>query len=149
MSKRPTHAPSAKVRHIIQIDDWDFDYSFGVNNLKAVRGPYWETCRIEVRGLIARPKLTASIGKIRLNASEGLLERKRESTGEGRPIGYVSYRGADYTGNVFIPSDTFGLVLLAFTAKRYHWISMSGRKTGSGAVDIDDFDLLDLKPEPD
>lgn len=149
MSKRPTRAPTDQIKHLVQIDDWDFDYFFGANDPKVAREPYLESCRIELRGLIARPKLKASIGKIRLHASEGLAERKGESTGEGKPVGYISYRGANYSANLFMPSDTFGLVLMAFTARRYHWISMTGGKTSSGAVQVDYFELSDLKPEED
>ena len=142
MSGRSARAPIDGIKHVIKIDDWKFDYFFGVNPQKVVHDlPYWESYCIEVLGQITKPKLKALVGKIRISATDGLVARELKSTGKSHPIGNISYRAADYSAMLFMPSDTFAFVLQAFTANKYRWISMNGRKTGNGQVMVDHFHL--------
>ena len=145
-----TNTKPASVKHVIQIESWNFDYLFGVDDRKIVSGlPYWESRRIQVRGKILKPALKASAARISLSSSDGLVSRELKSTESGKPIGYISYRAADYSANLFMPSDAFGLVLQAFAANRYHWISMDGAKSGNGEVMVHTFMLLESIDETD
>ena len=84
-----------------------------------------------------------------MRVNDGLVENQLKSTDVGKPIGYISYRGASYSANLYMPSDAFGLVLQAFTANKYHFISMDGDKSGNGEVMVRTFMLLESMAEPD
>jgi hypothetical protein len=71
------------------------------------------------------------------------------STDVAKPVGYISYRGADYSANLFIPSDAFALVLQAFTANKYRFVSIHGNKSAYGEVMVRSFMLLESMEEPD
>jgi hypothetical protein len=62
------------VSHAIQIEHWDFDYLFGIDDHNTGgKLPYWESRRIEMRGRIIRPLLKASAATVGLYASDGLI----------------------------------------------------------------------------
>lgn len=130
------------VSHRVEIHDWNFDYLFGIDQTKIGHLPYWESRYLEIHGRILSPSLKASVGVIRLSESDELVESKLKSTDAAKPIGYISYRGASYSSSLYMPADAFPLVMQAFAAQKYRYVSMEGEKRGPGEIMVHRFMLL-------
>ena len=82
------------------------------------------------------------MAKIILRPSDRLVESELKSTDTAKPVGYISYRGADYSSTLYMPADTFALVVQAFAAGRFRFVSTEGEKCGSGEIMVHRFLLL-------
>ena len=119
MSRRPASPSPRRVeKHVIQVENWSFDYMFGIDETSFRTGPYYDFRHLELFGPIIQPAgITAKKGCVTSFPEQDLVgsslrggrkfgERLGASLPEKpRPIGYVSYQGEDYSANLHFPSD--------------------------------------------
>ena len=149
-----------KVRHIIEIDRWRFDYYFGVNDVSVIDKAYLDHRSIEIEGPIVEPvAIKAKKAKVTLTPSDGLIEAAKQSkrrfgdrlgaSSEPReisPVGYVHYRSAEYSANLFFPSDMLQPILIMLWADQYKYVLFEAAKGGNDAA-IYNFELLKRRRE--
>jgi hypothetical protein len=136
LTKTRRRSRAEVVHHVIEIRDWNFDYLFGIDQAKVGHLPYWDSRALIVQGTILQPALKAPEATVRLSPSNALVGRELKSTQEAKPVGYISYRGNDYSAGLFMPSDAFNMVLQMFIADKYRFVIIDGEKCGSGEVNV-------------
>jgi hypothetical protein len=120
MARRSRIPADEPVLHVIRIEDWNFDYSFGVEMLPASTKLYYDSRRIQIFGAVEQPRgITAKQGRVICfpePAFLGAAELPKRGFGERlgavvpeekptRPVGFVYYRGTEYVARLFFPSD--------------------------------------------
>ncbi|MDI3564782.1 hypothetical protein [Bradyrhizobium sp. Arg816] len=152
-----------KVKHVVQIERWRFDYMFGIDETSHRTGPYYDIRHIQFAGPILEPKgvLKATHGEVicfpdnrLIGASEQPIRKFGDRLGSPkpqekiRPAGRVSYRGKNYSAHLDFPSDMLHPILTMLSAGRYRYVIFEAAK-GSRDAEIYNFYFSDRKDEDD
>lgn len=121
---------------MIEITDWKFDYMFGLFKSQFDPSPYNDYRHLTITGRILLPKLSASIAEVTIFPVDQLNPSLVKSTDQPTAVGYISHRGKDYSANLDMPSDAFGLVLQMFIANRYRFVFIEAAKSFRGEAAI-------------
>ncbi|MDE5460200.1 hypothetical protein [Bradyrhizobium sp. CSS354] len=143
-------AQAAMVHHSLKIQSWRLNYSFGTGKNRFCRELYSDGRHLTIRARIEQPQnIKAKIAQIRCIPYEALIAGYKEhasASHDPRPVGEVSYRGADYSAVLFMPADALPLIVPLLTAGKYSFLSIYVAKGGA----VDSYSFLDyLGPEPD
>jgi hypothetical protein len=131
--------PRDRIRHVIRVENWTFDYMFGIDESKFRTGPYYDYRHLELRGAVLRPEGTirAPQAQVTCYPDGGLTETEIKSIKEARPVGYVTRWGKTYSATLHVPADAFPLVLQMLIAARYSFISFESEKVVRDAAIFD------------
>lgn len=141
------------VQHVLKVESWRFNYMFGTGKTRFCPELYSDFRHLLIRVSIVQPKgIKAKQGEVTCLGYDYLMagykERAKESD-RTRPVGHVSYRGADYSATLLLPSDALPLILQMLIAGRYRFIEFDAEK-GSRDAAIDRYSFRDhMENEPD
>lgn len=103
--------------YVFRIDDWKPSYSFGLNNGRLFKGPYWEHLEVALSGVFLSPEKAKD-----RRASLTFLADRREVAAVNDPekhdwkplaVGSLTIRGEDTSFLGSIPQDSmWGLIQL-------------------------------------
>ena len=116
------------VEYIVEITDWDWQYSFGLDRSFHPIGPYSEYRHLHINGRLVRPNaVKAESVALVFVPSTDLNEANR---GNLHPIsvGELQQREETLHGLLSIPEDALPLILQMLIASRAKFIEMSGSK---------------------
>lgn len=127
--KRAARPEVLTCTYILQIENWDWSYSFGVNDPRYDDRPYSDYRHMVVRAKVLLPsrlKLKAELAELTfmpdVNASN--LEKKPERHPLG--VGYIDFRDARLTGGLSMAADALGPVMQMLVAGRFRYIVLDG-----------------------
>jgi hypothetical protein len=140
-----------KVTHVVRIQQWSLDYHFGIDETKHRTGPYYDYRHLRIFGPVIEPQLSkVRRGEICCFPTDGLIGASERPINriarlgqpglsqKTRPIGYVSYRGADYSANLHFPSDMLLILITMLSNGKYRYLVFEASK-GSRDSEIHSF----------
>ncbi|WP_199751468.1 hypothetical protein [Bradyrhizobium sp. RP6] len=116
------------VDYLVEIDGWDWGYSFSLNSERQPIDPYHEFRHLQVKGRLRTPAgLRTDRVEISLLPSPELVEEKRK---ELAPIalGSLSLGPDGVLGNIGIPWDALTPILQMLIAGRFKFVLMRGTR---------------------
>ncbi|MBK3665079.1 hypothetical protein JJE66_28085 [Bradyrhizobium diazoefficiens] len=121
----------SSVCYILQIEDWNWSYSFGVNEPRYNGRTYGDYRHIVVRAEVLLPsklKLKARTAELTFMPDVQLanIEQKREHRPTG--VGYIDVREARLTGGFSMSADALGPVMQMLVAGRFKYIVLDGER---------------------
>ena len=132
------------VQHVLKIENWRFNYSFGIGKTRFCPELYSDHRFLVLQVSIVAPKsIKATRGKVTCLAFDELIEGYKQpaaATAQTRPVGEVGYRGSDYGATLTLPSDALPLILQMLIAGKYQFIEFDAEKGGG---DISSFGFRD------
>lgn len=116
------------VDYLIEIDDWDWGYSFSLDMERQPIDPYHEFRHLQIKGRLLRPTgLKTDKAEISLLPSAD-LEKERRKDLKPIALGSLSVTDDALLGNVGIPWDALTPVLQMLIAGRFKYVLMRGSK---------------------
>lgn len=153
LTRRPQHTAKA-THHAFEIDDWDWTFSFGVNDPGDIDGPYWDYRHLELRcnvlGTLSKKVVKATLHLLSLHdLNDTEARRKHEPNG----VGVLELRKGRLDGSLYLPFDVLATALQMMIADRWRFAFvgadafLSGRSTVKSyrlqhALDQDDLALI-------
>ncbi|QOG17921.1 hypothetical protein [Bradyrhizobium sp. SEMIA] len=149
-----------RVHHVLKIEKWRFDYSFGVGDPKFTTRAYSDLRHVELSVTIQQPVIRAKSGLVRLFASAALVgaeNEPRQKFGDRlagkpdavKPVGRVWYRGDGYQAVLNFPGDMLAPMLTMLAANKYRYVTLIADK-GGRETPVYDFTLAEFHgDEPD
>jgi len=122
------------VDYVVEIDGWDWGYSFSLNMERLRIDPYHEFRHLQIKGRLMTPRgLKTDRVEISLLPSPGLVEEKRK---ELTPIalGSLGLGPEGVLGNIGIPWDALTPILQMLIAGRFKFDRCAARGFGTGAL---------------
>ncbi|GAB9109801.1 hypothetical protein [Bradyrhizobium diazoefficiens] len=116
------------VDYVVEIDGWDWGYSFSLNMERQPIDPYHEFRHLQIAGRLMTPTgLKTDRVEISLLPSPELVEEKRK---ELTPIalGSLSLGPDGVLGNIGIPWDALTPILQMLIAGRFRFVLMRGAR---------------------
>jgi len=141
--------PEEFVDYVVEIDGWDWGYSFSLNTERQPIGPYDEFRHLQVRGRMLRPTgLPTGRAEITLLPSFDLDGDRRKDL---RPIALGSLGlGQDgISGNIGIPWDALMPLLQMLIGDRLKFILMRGTKFRHRSAKLNSLRLETMLKEDD
>ncbi|QOZ24128.1 hypothetical protein [Bradyrhizobium sp. CCBAU 51753] len=128
--KRSGSKPAiASACYIVQIDDWDWSYSFGVNEDRYDKRPYSDYRHMVVLGKVLLPtKLKRKAEAVELTFMPDTGPSYSDQKEERRPlsVGYVDVRDGRVTGGFTMAIDALDLVMRMLLAARFKYLILDG-----------------------
>ncbi|WP_298372871.1 hypothetical protein [uncultured Bradyrhizobium sp.] len=121
-----------KINHLIQIEDWDWNYSLSVE-----AGDHHEYRPIEIKGKLMLP------ANIKATSVRALLHPVIRPSWKKRVknVGGVLYRGKDYTAYLDVAPDAISPLLQMLIAGKYRYLTMRVLKSGTGRAQVENYRL--------
>ncbi|QAU48864.1 hypothetical protein [Bradyrhizobium guangzhouense] len=116
------------VDYVVEIDGWDWGYSFSLNMERQPIDPYHEFRHLQIKGRLLTPTgLKTDRAEISLLPSSDLEEERRK---ELTPIalGSLSLGPDCVLGNIGIPWDALTPILQMLIAGRFRFVLMRGTR---------------------
>lgn len=139
--------------YVVEIDTWDWGYSFGLDKTRYGDGPYREFRHLKMTGKLLRPhKIKADTVEVTLMPDARLREENRKQDNP-RAVGSLILGGGALEALLPIPSDALDAVLQTLTAGRLRYVIINGSPLRYRQGFVQDFSLdstyepADLPPE--
>ncbi|AWO92703.1 MULTISPECIES: hypothetical protein [Bradyrhizobium] len=126
--ERRRRLPEEFVDYVVEIDGWDWGYSFSLNMERQPIDPYHEFRHLQIKGRLLRPAgLKTDRAEISLLPSSDLEEERRKDL---KPIALGSLSATEdaILGNIGIPWDALTPILQMLIAGRFKFVLMRGTR---------------------
>lgn len=145
-AKRRPSRSRTKVRpttefYVVQIERWDWSFSFGVNpSRKHFPEPYSDYRHLEVNGRLLRPKaVKAEIASLtflpRLDLDLTAVAALPGSV-EPKGVGSAHVRAGAFQGLLSMPHDVLASLLTALAAGQLHYVTLEGEPLFRGQATL-------------
>jgi hypothetical protein len=129
-----------RVQHVIEIEDWRWEYMFGLDETSFREGPYFDYRHLEIKGKLLRPtSINAATAEVTCFPNYRLSESGDRSKHQPKNVGAISHRGKEYSANLHIPADVLGPLLQMMIAGKYRFIVIEAEKSFRGEALIRNF----------
>lgn len=130
-TKRKTPRPQESEFYVIQIERWDWSFSFGVNPVrKHLPEPYWDHRHLKIEGPLLRPKAakaeTATLTFLPQLDLDGSAVAQMPASVQPKAVGNVSLRAGALQALLTMPHDVLPALLTALAAGRLRYVTMEG-----------------------
>ncbi len=116
------------VDYVVEITDWNWEYSFGTNRMREPDDPFMEFRHLELKGRVLHPKaFKDSAAEVTLIPDTTLVEEKRQNM-EPLAVGSLCSRDGKLDGVLSAPSDALVPILTVLTAKHARFITLHGER---------------------
>lgn len=161
MAKAATKKPKRKRKsalddtalYVVEIERWEWDFSFGVSRHKDQGDPYHDYRHLKVWGQLTRPsRMKSKEAEVVFVPSQDLNEGKRERLTPTQ-VGRIQFYRGKMDGGLSMPSDVLPSLLTVLSAGRIRYLMLEGGKARYGNADITDYAFYmsmaddDLLPE--
>jgi hypothetical protein len=114
------------IHYIVEIADWDWDFSFGVNTIKDKDDPYFDFRHLELRGKLLRPSgIEVDDVEVAFLPDRRLNETER-SRDEPQSVGSFQIHRGTLQFIIPMPADVLPAVLQMMIAGRFRFVIMDG-----------------------
>lgn len=121
--RKPRQEP---VDYVVQIEAWDWSFSFGVNWSKHFDDPYMDFRHLQLTGRLFHPKtIKAEKAEVTLMPDARLNEARRQ---QNKPtgVGSLNLHQGTLSALLSMPQDALDSVLQMLVADRFKYIIMIG-----------------------
>jgi hypothetical protein len=127
--------------YVIEILDWDFDYSLRLDpKCKISARPYWEYTSLILQGRFVEPqKLAGRDVKVILLGNRNIMyamEKPLEFDWEPKSIGWLTVTKSQTEYLWSVPLDVFQLIVSSLTAGKIRFLSLHGETLYRGQTSI-------------
>ena len=120
--KRRRVRPRTEVAdYVLEIKDWNWDFSFGVNSMKDRDGPYHDFRHLQLRGTLLLPSKLKADGVEFYFMPEHSLNEDTRKDHEPKSVGSVSRHKGKFEASLWMPSDVLPAVLQMLIGERFHF----------------------------
>lgn len=127
------------VYYVVEIQEWDWSFWFGVSNMPEHNGPYDDYRHLVLFGKLLRPsKVKAESVELSFLPNQHLNEGQREHD-QPRAIGHLSLHRGAMSGVFSMPADALPSLLVMATAERLRYVVMQGEKLHYGQASVKSF----------
>ena len=126
--KKPRRRQDETVFYVVEIEGWEWSYSFGVNRSRHVEDPYLEFRHLEIHGKLLRPQIVkAETVELVLMPDQRLNEANRQRN-KPRGVGSLNLYKGELRALVSIPVDVLDPILQTLIAERLKFAVMDGTR---------------------
>lgn len=121
--RKPHQEP---VDYVVQIEAWDWSFSFGVNWSKHFTDPYMDFRHLQLTGRLLHPKkIKTEKAEVTLMPDARLNEARRQ---QNKPtgVGSLNLSSGTLTALLSMPQDALDSVLQMLMAGRFKYFIMTG-----------------------
>jgi hypothetical protein len=138
---RPGRPRSEFASYVLEIKEWDWSFSFGVNAMRNRDGPYSDYRHLLLRGNLVRPtRIKAEKVDLTFLPDHDLNEDKRERH-EPKAVGSLELHSGRLIGLLSIPSDVLPPILQMMIADRFRFAVLHGERLRYGRALIRSYRL--------
>lgn len=154
-SKRRVRLEDQVSCYILEIKDWDWSYSFGVNDPRHDDRPYSDFRHMQVRAKVLLPsKLRTKAEMAELTFMPDVPPSRIETKVEQHPlgVGYLDLHGGRLTGGFSMTADVLGPVMQMLLAGRFRFLVLDGASMCYGKARIRHYrfeEKIELEDYPD
>ena len=134
--RRRTHPRNERVDYVLEIKDWDWSFSFGLNYKPERDGPYYDFRHLELRGDLIRPKKISASGAAFTLLPDLRLNEDQRDRHVWKGVGSVRRSRGTVSGLLSVPADVLPLLLQMLIAHRFRYLSLSGERLHYGHATI-------------
>lgn len=114
------------IYYVVQIEAWDWSFSFGINRSKLFDDPYMDYRHLQLTGRLLRPKkIKADKADITILPNIYLNEDRRQQQ-KPTAVGSLNLDKGTLTGLLSMPQDALDAVVQMLVAGRVKYIIMTG-----------------------
>lgn len=147
--RKPGRPRIERTQHIVEIERWDWDYMFMIDETKFRTEPYFDCRQLNITGQLIKPKSSRDTQvEVTFFPTQSLSESERKSH-EPKSVGHITHRGKDYRANLHMPADILGPVLQMLIAKRYRFIFLTAEKSFRGESSVRGYRLSESIDDED
>jgi hypothetical protein len=130
-----------RVQHVIEIQEWHWDYMFGLGiKTPWSNEPYDDFRHLVISGKLLRPtSINAGTVKVTGFPDYRLSESEERSRRTPKAVGAISHRAGEYSAHLHLPADAFGLVLQMMIAGRYRYVVIEAERSFRGEALVRNF----------
>lgn len=137
------------VNYVFVLDEWDWDFWFGVSKMPEYDGPYADYRHLNFKGRLLRPEgIRADKVELTLIPDPRLNADHRERQ-QPVSVGSITARAGEVFVVVAIPADLLPPVLVMLNAGRLPFAVLSGEKLRYGRAMVTDIRLQNSLDEED
>ena len=124
--RRPRRKPLTPYCYVVEIDGWDWSFSFGVNRSRIRDDPYMDFRHLEVTGpLLAPKKVKADRAELCIIPKLDLNQVARQAD-QPLAVGSLDLHGGRLHGYLSMPLDTLESVLRMLDTGKLRFVVMDG-----------------------
>ncbi len=124
------------VYYVLEIKDWEWSFSFGVNPTKYGDGPYSDYRHLQLRGNLLRPTKVKALDVDWTFLPDRELNEDKRARHEPNAVGSLQLHRGHLTGLLSIPSDALPSVLQMVIAGRFKFVVAHGDRLRYGRAAI-------------
>src|SRR5262249_27356545 len=114
------------VYYVVEIENWDWSYSFGLDTTRRREEPYMEFRHLEIKGKLLRPQnIKAEAVELTL-LPDFHLKQENRSQNEPHAVGSISVSGGMGYILLSMPVDTLDPILQMLIAGKTRYVIMRG-----------------------
>ncbi|MET4175919.1 hypothetical protein ABIB99_007035 [Bradyrhizobium sp. LA6.1] len=153
-AKRRVRPEDAVSCYILEIKNWDWSYSFGLNDPRYDDRPFGDFRYMQIRAEVLLPtKVKAKAAMAELTFMPDVPPSRVEAKAEQRPlgVGYLDLHGGTLTGGFSMTADALGPVMQMLLAGRFRFLVLEGVTMRYGKFRIRHYrfeEKLDLDAAP-
>jgi hypothetical protein len=115
--------------YTVELTDWNWSYSFGLNHRKGDPDPCIEFRHVELIGNLLGPKsVKCTRAVVHLLPNVNYDEPTRLGQEAHRAVGSVDSRGDTLHGGISVPRDALDAILTVLAAQRFKLLIMHGTR---------------------
>lgn len=134
MAKRET-----PLSYILEISDWEYRYSFGLQWRKEETDPFWESESLTMDCRIVQPDhINASTAVFTIWPMDELESSYRNKL-KPRGYGWISVVRGNFNANVHVPTSKIHPLMSAIAAGKIWYFDLTGANLFRGRADIKQF----------
>jgi hypothetical protein len=116
------------VTYVVEIGDWEWDLSFGVDSMRHRDDPYSDYRHVALKGKLLHPtKIKAETAELTL-LPDPRLDWEHRQKDEPQAVGSVQLYDGRFIALLSIPSDALPPLLQMLIGDRLHYAVMTGDK---------------------
>jgi hypothetical protein len=126
--RRVRKARAETISYIVEIKDWNWEFSFGVNTMKDRDDPYSDFRHLELHGTLLRPsKVKADEVEVTFLPGRRLNEAERKRD-QPQSVGSFHLHHGRMHFLIPMPADALPAVLAMMIAGRIRYVEMNGER---------------------
>ena len=124
--KRKRSQRKRNVYYVVEIDTWDWSYSFGLDKTRHRDEPYGEYRHLEIKGKLIRPQQIKADSVEITFLPDVRLKQEARGRDEPRCVGSLHRNRAALHALLSMPANALEPILQMFIAGRMRYVVMSG-----------------------
>jgi len=146
-AKQRRTAEDKFTRYIVEVNDWDWSFSFGLQRGRRSAEPYADYRHLHIEGIIKLPSGEGARSAHLIFMPDASLDRQVWSNKVTRHIGTLESRRGELHGLIGLPENALESVLLMMVSGRLRYVDLGGTRLSRNQVRLENYRLSRLLDE--